>query len=175
MPAPTDLMATLAAVPEGLTLAEVLQSFPNLARRTAQRRLEGLIADEKVNGIGAGPSRRFHAIVPPPGGTRTDGGFPAGIPVSPDSREVLDYVGQPLSERRPVAYQRASLDDYQPNRSHYLVESIRRQLRRLGDTGQSDLPAGTYGRAVLNRLLTICPGHQATWRAIPIAAWTFAS
>lgn len=49
--------------------------------------------------------------------------------------------------------QREFLESYQPNRTWYLPEPLRRQLRKMGDTGQIRLPAGTYGRAILNRLL----------------------
>lgn len=55
--------------------------------------------------------------------------------------------------RKPVGYQRDFLESYQPNRTWYLPEPLRRQLRKMGDTGQTRLPAGTYGRAILDRLL----------------------
>ena len=73
--------------------------------------------------------------------------------LSADSREILAYVNRPLEARKPIGYQREFLDDYQPNRTWYLSEPLRRQLRKMGDTGQAGLPAGTYGRAVLDRLL----------------------
>lgn len=52
-----------------------------------------------------------------------------------------------------MGYQQDFLHAYEPNRTWYLPEPLRRQLRKMGDTGQSGLPAGTYGRAMLNRLL----------------------
>lgn len=79
--------------------------------------------------------------------------FPVYLPLSPDGRDVLVYVDQPLTAPKPVGYQRDFLESYQPNRTWYLSEPLRRQLRKMGDTGQTRLPAGTYGRAVLNRLL----------------------
>jgi hypothetical protein len=79
--------------------------------------------------------------------------FPAYIPLSADSRDILVYINQPLAARKPVGYQRDFLDSYQPNRSVYLPESLRRQLHKMGNTGASTRPAGTYGRAILNRLL----------------------
>ena len=39
------------------------------------------------------------------------------------------------------------------SRTWYLSESLRRQLRKMGQTGQANTPAGTYSRAILNRLL----------------------
>ena len=59
----------------------------------------------------------------------------------------------PLEARKPIGYQREFLDDYQPNQTWYLSEPLRRRLGRMGDTGQGGLPAGTHGRAILDRLL----------------------
>ena len=73
--------------------------------------------------------------------------------MSADSQDVLAYVDQPLEARKPVGYDREFLHAYQPNETSYLHSALRRQLRRMGDTGQAGLPAGTYGRAILNRLL----------------------
>ena len=82
-----------------------------------------------------------------------EGAFPGYIPLSADSRDILAYIDQPLEARKPVGYQRDFLDTYQPNRTWYLPAPLRRQLRKMGETGQAGLPAGTYGRAILGRLL----------------------
>ena len=79
--------------------------------------------------------------------------FPTHIPLSADSRDILEYINKPLSARRPVGYQRDFLESYLPNQSSYLSETLRRQLHKMGNTGQGMRPAGTYGRAILNRLL----------------------
>ncbi|MFC3464140.1 Fic family protein [Aeromonas media] len=42
---------------------------------------------------------------------------------------------------------------YHPNETCYLSESLRRQLHNMGKTTDIDEPAGTYSRAILNRLL----------------------
>src|SRR5690606_35430671 len=89
---------------------------------------------------------------PKPAGSKPDA-FPAHIPLSADSVDILAYVAQPVSARKPVGYQRDFLDSYEPNRSWYLSEPLRRRLRKMGDTGQVARPAGTHGRAILDRLL----------------------
>ena len=76
-----------------------------------------------------------------------------GIAVSIDSEDILDYVSQPLQARHPVSYQRDLLDRYEPNQTAYLSESLRRQLRQIGQTPHAAQPAGTFSRAILNRLL----------------------
>jgi hypothetical protein len=79
--------------------------------------------------------------------------FPDYIPLSADSKDILAYIEQPVEARTPVGYQRDFLDAYLPNVSFYLSTPIRNQLARMGDAKQASQPAGTYGRAMLDRLL----------------------
>ncbi len=154
MATPEELLKSIQSVPEGLSIAAILSRHPGLARRTAQRWINELVAEGRVKPLGAGRARRY-AVAPTPLTPSATGeeAFPQHIPLSVNSRDILAYIDQPLTARRPVGYQRDFLDAYQPNRTWYLPEPLRRQLRKMGDTGQLMLPAGTYGRAVLNRLL----------------------
>ena len=152
----TALLNSLKTHPQGLTLAEWLRLHPGIARRTAQRQIAQLIASGQVNATGAGRSRRYWHAEPLPASapaTHRFFGFTKGIPVSADSLDILAYVDQPLHARKPVGYQREFLDTYQPNASAYLPESLRRQLHQMGKTNEVGQPAGTYSRAILNRLL----------------------
>ena len=154
MHSPKDLLKSIQASPGGLSVAAILAQHPGLARRTAQRWLNELVAEGRIRALGAGRARRYIAALISLAPTATgEDAFPQYIPLSADSWDVLAYVDQPLAARKPVGYQRDFLDAYQPNRTWYLPEPLRRQLRKMGDTGQLMLPAGTYGRAVLNRLL----------------------
>lgn len=154
MPTPEELLKSIQSAPEGLSIAAILARHPGLARRAAQRWLNELVAEGRVRPLGAGRARRY-AVAPMPLTPSAAGedAFPQHIPLSADSRDILAYVDQPLEARKPVGYQREFLESYKPNRSWYLPEPLRRQLRKMGDTGQLMLPAGTYGRAILNRLL----------------------
>ena len=152
---PDTLLETFQAARGSLSLQDLLDRHPGLARRTVQRRLSQWVAEGILIAEGKGPVRRYRAATgssPEVLAVREDR-FPTQIPLSPDSAEALAYIDQPLEARKPVGYQREFLDAYEPNRTWYLPEPLRRQLRRMGDTGQGGLPAGTYGRAVLNRLL----------------------
>ncbi|MFA5663746.1 Fic family protein [Castellaniella sp.] len=154
MPSPEDLLETIQGSPEGLSVAELLARHPGLARRTAQRWLNGLVAHGRIWPVGAGRARRYLALSASPTVLADEGdSFPRHIPLSADSLDILAYVDRPLAARKPVGYQREFLDSYQPNHTWYLPQPLRRQLRRMGDTGQIRRPAGTYGRAILNRLL----------------------
>ena len=52
-----------------------------------------------------------------------------------------------------MGYQREFLDAYEPNRSAYLSAPLRRQLHNMGQTSPRPEAAGTYSRAILDRLL----------------------
>jgi len=152
MQSPQELLKALQSASGGLGIADILEQHPTLARRTAQRWLSELVAEGLVVATGSGRARRYTAIVTVAVSPEKDR-FPSFIPLSADSQDVLAYIDQPLEARKPVGYQRDFLDSYRPNQTWYLPEPLRRQLRKMGDTGQSRLPAGTYGRAVLDRLL----------------------
>ena len=152
------LFETLCAHPQGLTLAELLARQPGLARRTAQRHLSRMIDESRIIGRGEGRARRYFPaqgsdlVTPAPGPTGAYR-FPETIALSPDGQDVLAYVSRPVQARRPVGYQQEFLDSYRPNESFYLPDALRRRLHRLGRTPQVGAAAGTYSRAILNRLL----------------------
>ena len=154
MPSAADLLKTIREYPSGLTLAALLVRHPEVERRTAQRWIGQLIDDGHISALGEGRARRYLVLGTASQGVAGDQDvFPDAIPLSPDSRDILAYVDRPLTARKPVGYQRDFLDNYQPNVSAYLSASLRRQLRQMGTTAQAQATAGTYSRAILNRLL----------------------
>ena len=152
----TDLQTSIQESDNGTTLAELLAKHPSIARRTAQRLIAKLIESELVNAQGEGRARRYFsadakATVDELSGS--DNIFPDFIPVSADSEDILTYIDQALIARKPVGYQKDFLDTYRPNETWYLSDSLRHQLHKMGKTTEIDEPAGTYSRAILNRLL----------------------
>lgn len=150
-----DLLNSIQDCPAGLTLTELLVRHPDVARRTAQRQISQMIDAGQIQATGEGRARRYFAgrTVDVQVPVSTADAFPGYIPLSADSRDIVAYINQPLEARKPVGYQRDFLDAYQPNRSYYLSEPLRRQLHKIGKTLQTEAPAGTYSRAILNRLL----------------------
>jgi Fic family protein len=158
MPSTTDLLDSIRAFESGLTLLELLSAHPDIARRTAQRLITKLIESGQITASGNGRARRYFAS-----GTNANtsnstqaaevDSFPPFIPLSADSQDILAYINQAPEARKPVGYQRDFLDAYHPNKTWYLSESLRRQLHKMGRTTVLDKPAGTYSRAILNRLL----------------------
>lgn len=154
MSSTTALFISIATASHGLTLAELLTQHPNLARRTAQRQIAKLIAQGQISAQGEGRARFYFAghgsAQQPRTGLEL---FPSFIPLSSDSRDILAYIDQPLEARKPIGYQSDFLDAYRPNQTWYLSASLRRQLHKMGKTAELAAPAGTYSRAILNRLL----------------------
>lgn len=156
MPSTTNILNSILASRSGASLSELLTKHPEIARRTAQRILANLVESSQITAQGEGRARRYFAIEhqAETHALNTDiDAFPAFIPLSADSRDILAYINQPTEARKPVGYQRDFLDAYRPNETGYLPESLRRQLHRMGKTADATEPAGTYSRAVLNRLL----------------------
>ncbi|MGT2455316.1 Fic family protein [Cupriavidus basilensis] len=155
MSTPNELLESVRKASAGLMLAELLAQHPDVARRTAQRWISQLINTGQIRAIGEGRARRYLAVktaaIAPP--ATVEDLFPSYIPLSADSRDIVAYIDQPPEARKPVGYQREFLDAYRPNVTWYLSESLRRQLHKMGKTAQADAPAGTYSRAILNRLL----------------------
>lgn len=137
-------------------MAELMSMHPRVARRSAQRQLAKLVDNGQVIARGEGRGRRYFgaSILKEADAQASEGDvFPAHIPVSADSHDILAYINQAFEARKPVGYQRDFLDAYQPNKTRYLAESLRRQLHKMGKTTDRQAPAGTYSRAILNRLL----------------------
>ncbi len=141
----------------GISIAELQQSLPEQSRRNLQRKLAVLIRSGALIAMGAGRATRYqapkHAAFAPHPIAAAHSAFPSFIAVSTDSLDILNYVDQPLHARTPVGYQHEMLEAYQPNSTFYLPNSMRLQLRNIGATDVEPRPAGTHGRAILNRLL----------------------
>ena len=147
-----DLRKSIEAFDRGLSLGDLLELFPHLARRTIQRWLRQLISEGRIDAVGETRSRFYFAVNANVVAAPACDFFPTYIPISADSRDILAYIDQPLEARKPVGYQRDFLDSYRPNETYYLSESLRGQLQKMGATGQTEMPAGTYSRAIIDRL-----------------------
>lgn len=148
---------------DGIGVAEIRVAVPfNLPPRTLQRRLKALEEKGRIRATGSGKGKRYS-----PKKTVSYHSFePKGSPVvreasprynvislSAGALEVQEIVTLPLAARTPVSYNSDFLGDYIPNRTAYLPKEIRRELEEIGRVGVGDLPAGTYVRQVLDRLL----------------------
>src|SRR5690606_34109370 len=108
----------------------------NIARDTSEttvwRALKRLVNENRLTVTGRGPATRYSL---------------AGAGV------VRSYLQTPYNRRLPVGYKREFVDRYIPNKTYYLSDADRMRLRDAGVVAGSPLPAGTYARRILERLL----------------------
>lgn len=152
------LEATIAGFMAPAAFEEIARQVPlHLPRRTLQRRLAQLVAQGRLTAHSERGGRRY-AVAHPIGVVNEDPAPMATEPrdairLSPAAQEVRRLIRRPISRRKPVGYRTAFLEDYRPNVSAYLSPVVRRKLAELGGGGSAPLPAGTYFRKVMDRLL----------------------
>ncbi len=158
-----EIVAVVAKFPSGASIDDVLGDIGNaLPRRTLQRRLTLLVNQDRLVRLGRGPATRYmlpssNIEIQTETGKLALQGHPPTIesyvPISEESESIRDAVRQPIQKRKPVGYNRSFLDAYRPNETFYLPPDIRARLLKQGTSTNGDLPAGTYARRILNRLL----------------------
>jgi len=157
------IAALLATHKAGLSIAELERVCKterlDFDRRTLQRRLAELIKLSRVLKEGKGRASRYllapitgdlRVVLPP---TQLVAHGEIYVPLSPLGAEVKGFVRRPITARKPVGYNRAFLESYEPNRSAYLSGSVRERLHTLGRSPVAEHAAGTYARDILNRLM----------------------
>ena len=160
----TQLNAVLKAVAAArapASLEEIARNLPHsLPRRTLQRRLALLVMERRLAAEGVRAARRYRL----PEYTASSSSKNAlavaepyhdlePVKLSPAARRTQQLVARPVMARKPVGYDIAFLNSYRPNESFYLPQALRKKLAMLGRTDGDVLPAGTYLRKILDRLL----------------------
>ncbi len=161
---PDDLSASIEAEiarhPNGVgtdALRIVLADI--VSRRTLQRRVASLVEQQRICAEGDGRAIKYRLapiigtanIVLKPVTMQASG--EVYVPTSPEGEEVKSYVRQSIQGRKPMGYDRALLETYHPNETHYLPPEIRQHLHSIGRSPDGERPAGTYARDILGRLL----------------------
>ncbi|SHI50665.1 Fic/DOC family protein [Rubritalea squalenifaciens DSM 18772] len=150
------ILEVVASAPHGISIGELLEnSRLDLKRRTLQRRIDYLCDQGLLEPRGEGRGRRYLVpavtvdnTVPAAKASTVDRGW-----LGPESTEIRRLVSLPPSKRQPVGYDPSFLESYQPNVTFYLPQKTRSHLVEIGQVGITDLPAGTYLRQILDRLL----------------------
>lgn len=146
------IVAVVAAEADGLGIEALQAQFPGVPRRSLQRWLAALVDGRQLIAEGHARARRYR-VAAAPVASPVAAAIEPTISLSLLGHEVRADVSRPLAQRRPVGFQRAFLDGYQPNVSFFLPRDLRAQLHGLGRSPVGDQPAGTYARQVLDRLL----------------------
>lgn len=144
------LIRLIAQHPDGVQVGELEAEFA-LSRRTLQARLRRLVLRGVIARTGAGRGTRYRVAAAPEGAVPD--ASPSTLPLSPAAEEVRAYVRRPITERRPVGYDRQFLDAYRPNESAYLDTRTLDELAKAGARPDGDRAAGTFARRILDRLL----------------------
>ena len=146
--------------PGGIGIEGLLKDIgPALPRRTLQRRLATLVAQQRVQTTGEGRALKYRlAEIVGTLASQEAGDDEASatgetyVPLSAVEAAVKAYVRQPCQQRKPVGYQIGSLERYDPNRTAYLPVDLRAQLHSMGRSPAEQATAGTFARDILNRL-----------------------
>ena len=154
-----QLFALVAAQPDGLGIEAIAKAQgDSLKRRTLQRRLATLVEQGQVHMQGEARAARYvrtaqgvAALLAPMGVVEALGGL--YVPTSPEGEAIKAFVRQPRTMRPPVGYKLAFLEQYHPNHTAYLPQSLRDQLHTMGSAGSGHTPSGTFARDIFNRLL----------------------
>ena len=149
------ILTVVASVASGASVGGLMADERlDFKRRTLQRRLDLLSGQGRLVAQGEGRGRRYLVPARSPDHVEdlrlstTDLDW-----LSAEAREIRALITRPLSKRTPVGYDASFLASYQPNATFYLPAETRRRLAALGQVGITDLPAGTYLRQILDRLL----------------------
>lgn len=146
--------------PEGVAAQKIADSLDSAPpRRTLQYRLKYLVDDRRLVMKGKGRWARYSVpeVVETVGAATGRGEAHAEgealLPLSAAGNEIQELVRKPVEARKPVGYNRAFMNSYRPNDTFYLSPAEREHLRAVGTPKIAQLPAGTYAKQILNRLL----------------------
>ena len=152
-----SLVDLIGRFPRGARMREIITAMDDPPpQRTLQDHLSRLVKQQRVTVTGKGVACRYHRPVSQEAAALPDeepDGQIDSIPLSSEAMAIRKAVCAPLSQRKPVGYNRAFLDAYTPNKTYYLPEKTRKHLAEAGRVYQDKLPAGTYAREIHNRLL----------------------
>jgi hypothetical protein len=173
----------ISAEPRGVGIEMLMQSLGEEAsRRTMQRRLEEFMRLGWIERHGKARATKYHVTEtgratllrgepgrlepsmlredPPPMPTPQRElvlpklGQSAGPELGEESKHLRDIIRQPQALRKVCGYRREFLDTYQPDKTAYLPETLRKHLHGIGQSEHmAAMPAGTYARHVLDRLI----------------------
>ena len=161
-----DLAARLDAEicrhPEGVLATSLYRTFAQEASsRSLLRILDRLVKRGRILAKGGSRATRYVAtpsiqatasIQEADDTLRAEGDV--YVPMTGESGMLREWVRRPITQRRPVGYDRNLLDAYEPNKTFYLSDADwRARLREIGRTPVAVPAAGTYARDILNRLL----------------------
>ncbi len=151
------LESEISRHPDGTAAAALARTFADEASaRSVARLLKHLVRRQRIRARGQGPATRYFPVAASERiALPAEKGEPETyVPLNGESEVLRAWVRRPITQRRPVGYDRTLLESYRPNETFYLNDADRRvRLREIGRTLFAQHPGRTYARNVLNRLL----------------------
>jgi Fic family protein len=148
------VLAILERNPEGLSTGKIseLICFSD-SYKTLQRRLVRMADDGLILKVGEKKARKYLPLSMSE--TENIGHLTnsAHEIFSPESQNNLKFLDTPPHGRPKMSYNRYFLDSYEPNKTAYIPERVRKRLYKEGKRFDKSLAAGTYAREICQRLL----------------------
>ncbi|WP_200572541.1 Fic family protein [Erwinia sp. S63] len=150
------ILSTIAGAESSLSSGDLAGRL-GVGRSTIKRHVEVLLGQRKITRHGVGRGTRYTALAPlnklPQSGSSVTEKTPEYHSSSHTSAQsLLQYLNLPLSVRDISGYDRSFVDNYIPNETFLLPQTLALALMNEGKmAGQQ--PAGTYARKVLEQLL----------------------
>ena len=146
------IVRAVSGFPNGAAIRDLRVALPDYARRTLQRRLDDLIDSGMLISEGAGRGYKYLVAAAADKTKRVPDKGNADW-LTKESIEIIGLVNRPLGSRKPVPYHIEFIESYVPNQTPYLMDELCRKLTDMGRVGENELPAGTYMRQVMDRLI----------------------
>lgn len=164
---PTSILSYLAERGRPASASEITFAVQT-PRPTVNRALAALVAEGQLRKLGKGPGTQYEPanglpskvapveLAPP----KPSEALSVPSAVATAAQALKTSLARPLGVRTPVTYERAFVDDYRPNESSLLSQTLAQALyTRARAEGQ--YPAGTVAVRVLEQLLIDLSWHSS--------------
>ena len=148
------ILEAISQFHDGVSLSSLMDYLEgSIPKRTLQRHLAELIQKKLLIVEGKTRGRKYKLPRQTIQEQNLDSQKKGAIPLSTTAQEIEQKITKPIQTRKHTSYNRKFLDRYRPNSIYYLSTLTRNRLLEMGSSNESDQPAGTYVRKILNRLL----------------------
>jgi Fic family protein len=160
------ILSVLRQSGEPMSIAAIAKALTgNIHERTCRRDLDVLVQKGLVLREGKTKDTRYLARSVTGMSVKASEGAGGALVFSEVAQVVLAQIRKPRWNRTPVSYQAEWVNSYQPDESQWFSRAQQELMANAGkrlpnslestasESSASEMPAGTYGRKILNRLL----------------------
>ncbi|NGX52946.1 MAG: hypothetical protein KR126chlam5_01253 [Candidatus Anoxychlamydiales bacterium] len=146
------ILNILKQFPEGANSEEIKKKLSqSFSSRTLQRYLKILVEQKNLSSEGQARARKYKLRIPE--FTKEKQSKGSILILSKEAHKIQLKVTKPLQKRASLSYHQKFLENYKPNTTFYLSESLRKKLFEMGKSPDGNYPAGTYAKQIFHRLL----------------------